>query len=36
MRVLFERCAGIDVGRDVIAVAVRLPGGCPAAGRTAG
>jgi transposase len=26
MRVLFERCAGIDVGKDVIAVAVRLPG----------
>jgi transposase len=26
MQVLYERCAGIDVGKDVIAVAVRLPG----------
>ena len=31
MRVLFERCAAVDVGTDVIviAVAVRLPGGGP-------
>ena len=29
MRVLFERCAAVDVGKDVIAVAVRLPGGGP-------
>ena len=26
MHVLYERCAGIDVGKDVIAVAVRRPG----------
>jgi transposase len=26
MEVLFERCAAVDVGKDVIAVAVRLPG----------
>ena len=26
MQVLYERCAAIDVGKDVIAVAVRLPG----------
>jgi transposase len=26
MRVLYERCAAVDVGKDVIAVAVRLPG----------
>lgn len=29
MRVLYERCAAIDVGKDVIAVAVRLPGDGP-------
>jgi transposase len=29
MRVLYERCAAVDVGKDVIAVAVRLPGGGP-------
>ncbi len=29
MQVLFERCAAIDVGKDVIAVAVRLPGDGP-------
>ncbi|MGH3294772.1 MAG: hypothetical protein ACRDP7_23535 [Trebonia sp.] len=29
MRVLYERCAGIDVGKDVIAVAVRKPGKGP-------
>jgi transposase len=33
MRVLYERCAAIDVGKDVIAVAVRLPGDGPD-GRT--
>jgi transposase len=26
MQVLYERCAGVDVGKDVIAVAVRRPG----------
>lgn len=26
MQVLYERCAAIDVGKDVIVVAVRLPG----------
>jgi transposase len=26
---MYERCAGIDVGKDVIAVAVRLPGAGP-------
>lgn len=29
MQVIYQRCAGIDVGKDVIAVAVRLPGGGP-------
>lgn len=29
MRILYERCAAIDVGKDVIAVAVRLPGDGP-------
>jgi transposase len=29
MRVLYERCAAVDVGKDVVAVAVRLPGGGP-------
>lgn len=29
MQVLYERCAAIDVGKDVIAVAVRLPGEGP-------
>jgi len=29
MQVMFERCAGIDVGKDVIAVAVRKPGKGP-------
>jgi transposase len=33
MRILYERCAAIDVGKDVIAVAVRLPGDGPD-GRT--
>ena len=26
MQVLYERCAAVDVGKDVIAVAVRRPG----------
>ena len=26
MQVVYERCAAVDVGKDVIAVAVRLPG----------
>jgi len=26
MQVIYERCAGVDVGKDVIAVAVRVPG----------
>jgi transposase len=29
MQILYERCAAVDVGKDVIAVAVRLPGGAP-------
>jgi transposase len=29
MRILYERCAAVDVGKDVIAVAVRLPGDGP-------
>jgi transposase len=29
MRVLYERCAAVDVGKDVIAVAVRRPGKGP-------
>ena len=33
MQVLYERCAAIDVGKDVIAVAVRLPASGPAGGR---
>jgi transposase len=34
MRVLYERCAAIDVGKDEIVVAVRLPGGDPDGRRT--
>lgn len=34
MQVLFERCAAVDVGKDVIAVAVRLPGDDPGGRRT--
>jgi transposase len=26
MQVVYERCAAVDVGKDVIAVAVRRPG----------
>jgi transposase len=33
MQVLYQRCAAVDVGKDVIAVAVRLPGDGPD-GRT--
>jgi transposase len=29
MQVLYERCAAVDVGKDVIALAVRLPGDGP-------
>ena len=29
MQVIYERCAAVDVGKDVIAVAVRLPGDRP-------
>ena len=29
MQVIYERCAAVDVGKDVIAVAVRLPGDGP-------
>jgi transposase len=29
MQVLYERCAAVDVGKDVIAVAVRMPGDAP-------
>ena len=34
MRVLYERCAAVDVGKDVIAVAVRLPGDGPEGRQT--
>ena len=26
MQIVYERCAAVDVGKDVIAVAARLPG----------
>jgi hypothetical protein len=29
MRILYERCAGVDVGKDEIAVTVRVPGDGP-------
>jgi transposase len=32
VEVLYPRCAAVDVGKDVIAVAVRLPGESPGAG----
>ena len=32
MHVVYERCAAIDVGKDEIAVAVRMPGAGPRAG----
>ena len=34
MQVLYERCAAVDVGKDVIAVAVRLPGDGPGSRQT--
>ena len=33
MQVLYERCAAIDIGKDVIAVAVRRRGGGPGHGQ---
>ena len=27
MQILYERCAAVDIGKDIVAVAVRLPGG---------
>ena len=35
MQVLYERCAAIDAGKDVIVVAVRLPGEGPEGRKTA-
>ena len=29
MRILYKRCAGVDIGNDIIAVAVRAPGEGP-------
>ena len=34
MQVLYQRCAAVDVGKDVIAVAVRRPGKGPWGSRT--
>jgi hypothetical protein len=34
MQVLYDRCAGIDVHKDQVTVAVRLPGGGPGARQT--
>jgi transposase len=34
MQILYERCAGIDIGKDVIAVAVRMPGEGPDGRKT--
>jgi transposase len=34
MQVIYERCAAVDVGKDVIAVAVRLPGDGPGSRST--
>ena len=34
MQVLYQRCAAVDVGKDVIAVAVRVPGDGPDGRRT--
>ena len=34
MQVLYERCAAIDVGKDVIVIAVRLPGDGPGGRKT--
>ena len=29
MRVLYEQCAAVDLGKDLIAVAIRMPGDGP-------
>jgi transposase len=34
MQVLYERCAAVDVGKDVVAVAVRVPGDGPDGRKT--
>ena len=34
MQVLYQRCAAVDVGKDVIAVAVRVPGDGPGGRQT--
>jgi transposase len=34
MQILYERCAGIDIGKDIIAVAVRAPGEGPDGRKT--
>lgn len=34
MQVIYERCAAVDVGKDVIAVAVRMPGDEPGGRQT--
>jgi hypothetical protein len=34
MQVLYQRCAAVDIGKDIIAVAVRLPSEDPADRRT--
>src|SRR5579859_384353 len=34
MQVLYQRCAAVDVGKDVVAVAVRLPGDGPDGRKT--
>ena len=34
LQILYERCAGIDIGKDIIAVAVRMPGEGPDGRKT--
>jgi Transposase len=34
MQILYDRCAGIDIGKDIIAVAVRVPGEGPDGRKT--
>jgi transposase len=34
MQILYERCASVDVGKDIIAVAVRMPGEGPEGRKT--
>jgi transposase len=34
MQILYERCAGVDIGKDIIAVAVRVPGAAPDGRKT--